>query len=323
MFLFQKLIDKKRKQINKFEELTRLHEKGLLKAEQMLENDLETFNKYLEENKTKSRNTIKKAEDETKLKQERIFEIKQKNEQKADLFTKNAEKLENLQTLHLYKSFLDKITPQDQLKQNFREKRKDGNGNSRKIFEDYNIAIDEDFMNVLDESEDEVDMYFNKPEKLEVYFETLEEKNLFLISNTKDIEQKIEDVIKKKNSTKKVKDDQISNLLKNKEELQQKINILNEQIRKLRINTNDKEAPELLEKLNDEISHQYQSYINESSTGQRRDVVGSGVDLLREMEGIIERLIRDLLFYKQNGKTKAVYEKEEKSCRDNRIDQVD
>ena len=76
MFLFQKLIDKKRKQINKFEELTRLHEKGLLKAEQMLENDLETFNRYLEENKTKSRNTIKKAEDETKLKQERIFEIK-------------------------------------------------------------------------------------------------------------------------------------------------------------------------------------------------------------------------------------------------------
>ena len=68
MFLFQKLIDKKRKQINKFEELTRLHEKGLLKAEQMLEDDLETFNKYLEKNKMKSRNTIKMAEDETKLK---------------------------------------------------------------------------------------------------------------------------------------------------------------------------------------------------------------------------------------------------------------
>jgi len=34
----------------------------------MLEEDLETFNKYLEENKMMSRNTIKKAEDETKLK---------------------------------------------------------------------------------------------------------------------------------------------------------------------------------------------------------------------------------------------------------------
>jgi len=43
-------------------------------------------------------------------------------------------------------------------------------------------------MRVLDESEDENEMYFNKPEKLEIYFETLEEKNLFLISNTKDIE---------------------------------------------------------------------------------------------------------------------------------------
>jgi len=34
----------------------------------MLENDLETFNAYLEKNKMKSRNTIKMAEDETKLK---------------------------------------------------------------------------------------------------------------------------------------------------------------------------------------------------------------------------------------------------------------
>ena len=41
MFLFQKLIDKKRKQINKFEEMTRLHERGLQKAEEMLDEDLE------------------------------------------------------------------------------------------------------------------------------------------------------------------------------------------------------------------------------------------------------------------------------------------
>lgn len=109
-------------------------------------------------------------------------------------------------------------------------------------------------MRVLDESEDENEMYFNKPEKLEIYFETLEEKNLFLISNTKDIEQKIEDVIKKKDKTKEQKDDQISNLLKNKEELQQKMNVLNDQIKKLKVNTNDKETPELLNRLDNEIT---------------------------------------------------------------------
>ena len=65
MFLFQKLIDKKRKQINKFEEMTRLHERGLQKAEQLLENDLEIFNTFLYNNKKECRDTIKKAEEET------------------------------------------------------------------------------------------------------------------------------------------------------------------------------------------------------------------------------------------------------------------
>lgn len=36
MLLFQMLIDHKREQINEFEELTRLHRKGLERAEQML-----------------------------------------------------------------------------------------------------------------------------------------------------------------------------------------------------------------------------------------------------------------------------------------------
>lgn len=55
MLLFQMLIDHKREQINQFEELTRLHRRGLEKSEQMLEEDLNAFNNFLEENKNKSR----------------------------------------------------------------------------------------------------------------------------------------------------------------------------------------------------------------------------------------------------------------------------
>jgi len=62
------LIDHKREQINQFEELTRLHKRGLEKSEYMLEEDLEAFNKFLEENKNNSRAAIKMAEDETKQK---------------------------------------------------------------------------------------------------------------------------------------------------------------------------------------------------------------------------------------------------------------
>ena len=88
MLLFQMLIDHKKQQINQFEEQTRLHKRGLEKTEQILDEDIELFNKYLEDNKNNQRRAIKEAEDETRRKQEKIQEIKQLNELKADLTTK-------------------------------------------------------------------------------------------------------------------------------------------------------------------------------------------------------------------------------------------
>jgi hypothetical protein len=111
MFLFQMLIDHKREQINDFEEMTRLHEKGLQKSELMLEEDLEAFNKFLEENRIKSRAAIKQAEDKSKKKTSKQQEIKQLNDKKADLTTKNGQKLEKIKTLWEYKTFLDAIIP--------------------------------------------------------------------------------------------------------------------------------------------------------------------------------------------------------------------
>lgn len=107
------LIDHKREMINQFEELSRLHRKGLEKAETLLEEDLELFNRFLEDNKNNSRNAIKRAEDETKAKQEKVNEIKTLIEHRADLMTKNAQKIENLDDLLKYKRFLDKITPRE------------------------------------------------------------------------------------------------------------------------------------------------------------------------------------------------------------------
>lgn len=113
MFLFQMLIDHKREQINQFEELTRLQERGLQKAELMLEEDLEAFNQYLDTNKSKSRSSIKKADDATRSKNEKINEIKSENEKMSDMATKNATKIEKLRKLWTYKDFLDKITPKE------------------------------------------------------------------------------------------------------------------------------------------------------------------------------------------------------------------
>lgn len=113
MFLFQMLIDHKREQINQFEELTRLQERGLQKAELMLEEDLEAFNQYLDTNKSKSRSSIKKADDATRSKNDKINEIKNENEKLSDLATKNGQKIERLRTLWKYKTFLDQITPKE------------------------------------------------------------------------------------------------------------------------------------------------------------------------------------------------------------------
>ena len=116
------LIDHKREMISEFENLTQQHRQGLQKSEQLLEEDLELFNKFLEDNKNNSRAAIKAAEDETKMKQDRINKIKELLEFKADLLTKNNQKIELLEDYLGYKTFLDKITPKEELEKIERNK---------------------------------------------------------------------------------------------------------------------------------------------------------------------------------------------------------
>ena len=122
MFLFQMAIDQKKEQIKEFEELAHLQELGLQKSEMMLEEDLDAFNKFLEENKNKCRNAITRAEEETKKKQEKIAEIKQANELKSSIMSKNGKLLEKLSELWNYKVFLDGLTPNSHLEEQKRLK---------------------------------------------------------------------------------------------------------------------------------------------------------------------------------------------------------
>jgi len=83
-----------------------LHKKGLERAEQMLEEDMENFNTYLAENKKEARDAIKKAELQTRKKNEKVAIIKEKLEIQADLTGKNMSKKDTLQSLKKYKNFL-------------------------------------------------------------------------------------------------------------------------------------------------------------------------------------------------------------------------
>lgn len=58
--------------------MTRLHRKGLERAEHMLEEDMEAFNSYLNEHKREARDAIKRAENQTRKKNEKVAIIKEK-----------------------------------------------------------------------------------------------------------------------------------------------------------------------------------------------------------------------------------------------------
>ena len=106
------LIDHKREKINEFENLTRMHRKGLERAEQMLDEDMEAFNSYLSENKKEARDAIKRAEKQTREKNEKVAIIKEKLEIQADLTGKNMSKRETLENLKKYKIFLESLDPE-------------------------------------------------------------------------------------------------------------------------------------------------------------------------------------------------------------------
>ena len=122
MFLFQMGINQKKEQIKEFEELAHLQEIGLQKSEMMLEEDLEAFNKFLEQNKNRCRVSIKLAEDESKKKQDKIQEIKTIHDSKSSLLGKYTKLFDRLEKLLGYKVFLDKLTQPDFFEQQKQKK---------------------------------------------------------------------------------------------------------------------------------------------------------------------------------------------------------
>ncbi len=135
MFLFQMSINERKEQIKEFEELAHLQELSLQNSKDLLEKDAEIFKQYVEKNKNETRQAIKKAEDETKAKQKKILEMKQIQDDLSTLMSKNTKQLEKLEKLYAYKLFLDKLTPDEFLKnqQRLKEQRKERNGMSKSM----------------------------------------------------------------------------------------------------------------------------------------------------------------------------------------------
>lgn len=85
--------------------------------------------------------------------------------------------------------------------------------------ETYNISINKDIFEILDESDHEFEPYFKKSEQLEQIFIDLQERNLSLIQNTQDREQMAEEIKHKFLQKQKMLHEEKLNRIKTKNDL--------------------------------------------------------------------------------------------------------
>lgn len=97
---------------------------------------------------------------------------------------------------------------------------------------------------LFSESEEE-SMYFQEPEQLASIFHSLEESNLFLITNLKEIEQEMEEAKSKFNHKKETLSVKKNELLTSKADLQKQLVVFDEEIEELKKTTNKDEISDL------------------------------------------------------------------------------
>jgi len=309
MFLFQMTINEKKEQIKEFEELAYLQEISLQNSKDLLEKDAETFKQHIEKNKNETRQAIKNAEDETKAKQKKIQEMKQIQEDLSTIMSKNTKQLEKLEKLYTYKLFLDKLTPDD-----FWKKQKETRDQKKRAlsvyapkepetfnWQIYNLNLSPGILELLNDNHEENGIYFHKPTQLQELFENLEEKNLFIIKYTQDIEKSLEELKHGFESKKKILMEREKQLKKNKQELEKAIQARNKGMNQLRHFKDDKFTDKILRGLETVIKQIYDSskLLKEGKPDQQV----SGFDILRLIERKLDFQLKEM---KQNNPQKVL-----------------
>lgn len=267
MFLVQMSLDTKKEEIRKLEQKAKLKEEALRKSELMLESDAIRFDKFLKENDRNAHEAIKHHDEESKAKQEKVAEIKKLNHEIAKVQSEMSKYSEQLDDCLKYKEFLDKLTPasekealeqkkQERLEQRrlrseakraARLKRMEGAAQEAEAADETNgdqqeqehsetalaEAVEDGEQSGDEEEEDFEPIYFTKPQQLIDIFSALEERNLFLIQNSQETEEALEELKKKYEDTKVKTEQKTSALTKNIEELRSKIAVENEKAARL------------------------------------------------------------------------------------------
>jgi len=321
MFLVQMSLDTKRAEIRKLEEQAQQREEALRKSEQMLEEDAMRFDAFLKENDYKAVDAIRKAEQETKAKQEKVSEIKKLTAQIAAVRSDMARFEEQLEDCRRYRVFLERLAPEDWRKeqQAKRAKRKaarkaaadsGGSETNRTTASTATKGAEEEAQQEGEgnqfglEDDDDPELFFTAPQQLLDIFAALEERNLFLIQNSQETEEALEELRQKLEETKSTMtsettalQNQIDHLLQNIDTEQRKASAVAvrthpvTQSRMPGIASTGADASSVLEELNKRVSDVYNrcGFDTDASLGTLQ-MLANVESRLEEYLSIIERL---------------------------------
>jgi len=244
----------KKAEIRRLDERSKQKEEALRKAQQLLDEDVQRFDAFLQQNDHKAHKAMKVAENTTKRKQDKIQHIKQLRTQLAALQSEITKFREQKDECLRYKEFLMKLTPQEwkdqcavdkverkanrrkawvdeefstsdarmqeelaveeksfaeraaeqaarirrrprrEVEEAEKERERELEARRRRIRKRYlaREAFDAEYEEIS--SGEEMPLFFKEPKQFLDVFTTLEESNLFLIQNSQDTEQALEEL---------------------------------------------------------------------------------------------------------------------------------
>lgn len=234
MDLIKEMIATKRKETEKIEALEKKRIEALDESEKFLSDDIKAFVDYFKKHTQLSKDAIAEADTQKVLKvnQRNLLKEKEANYQKVlQAINKN---LEILEEYFKYKKFLDGINStasqreqeakgkqrvstvmETQASENVHEKqtpstKKGSKAKKKDILEEINIK--QELKDLIDENKFDYEIKFDTPSDLLKNFTSLEEKNLFLIQQTQEAEQSVEEKKHEFNKVRKQFDKELSGL---------------------------------------------------------------------------------------------------------------
>jgi len=193
IFLLQLSLNIKKEEIQKYDKKVRIKDEVLGRNEQILDEDARCFDSFLKENDKKAQEAIRKAENKSKNKIEKIQEIRKMNQHIQLIQSAMRKNKDRLDDCLKFKIFLENLVPKkwiESQKDQILKTRVDSSSKPNAAEETINIF------------KQESPMYFHHPKQLLDIFSRLEEENLFLIQNTQEAEESLDEMISHFSDTK-------------------------------------------------------------------------------------------------------------------------